>query len=98
MKPDGIHFEKGMIPNFPFALYLDLKAPSVPTEDRKYLDETDGKIKVLKGSHRVDYHKNNYCARCEIKYPKIRKNCECGQKLRTKPWHGRSNFANGGRY
>jgi hypothetical protein len=88
MKPDGIHFEKGMIPGLPFQIYLDLGLGlAEPIINPK-----------IKGSQRVDYYKNNYCARCEIKYPKTRKNCECGQKLRTKPWHGRSNFANGGRY
>ena len=83
------------------------KEPSMPTEDRQYFDETDGKIKVLRaekikkpiGSARVDYNKQNYCARCQIKYndKKILRCSECGNRLRTKPWHGRSNFANGGK-
>ncbi len=51
-----------------------------------------------KGSNRIDYHKNNYCARCQIKYPKTTLLCECGNKLRSKPWHGRSNFYNKKRY
>jgi hypothetical protein len=51
------------------------------------------------GSHRVDYNKNNYCARCVLKYPKTVYRCsQCKNRLRTKPWHGRSNFTNGGRY
>lgn len=52
------------------------------------------------GSPRVDYNKQNYCAKCQIKYnnKKILRCLDCGNRLRTKPWHGRSNFANGGRY
>lgn len=58
------------------------------------------KVKKPLGSPRVDYNKQNYCAKCEIKYnSKTIMRCRnCGNRLRTKPWHGRSNFANGGRY
>lgn len=32
----------------------------------------------------VNYFKNNYCARCELSYPKILLRClECHKKLRT---------------
>jgi hypothetical protein len=86
MKPNGIRFEPGKFhPAFNFSIYLDL-AESEP-------------IPKPRGSTRIDYNKNNYCARCVLKFPKTELRCnQCSNRLRTKPWHGRSNFANGGRY
>jgi DNA-directed RNA polymerase subunit RPC12/RpoP len=70
--------------------------PNLP-KDKIFVGD---KIKKPQGSARVDYNKENYCAKCEKKYPGKKKlRCtDCGNRLRTKPWHGRSNFANGGRY
>ena len=40
-------------------------------------------------THHPDYEKENYCATCDIKYPKTVTWCKrCGYKVRTVPHSG----------
>lgn len=48
-------------------------------------------LKTTRG--RVDYHLVNYCATCRLKIPKEILRCpDCGQKIRTRPWHRLKEF------